>query len=130
MKPIVTEAEIEAGMAEFRADERLRGLPPASAGLVRGIVRARIIDSKLAGSSASAPRPAPSAAAPAPVSPPPPSPAVLGERARAQKILALTPAGAEDEATAAIASGMPVAEFEHVIAAWAILEAQRRARWE
>lgn len=73
-------------------------------------------------------QPAPKLAAVAPpkaVAAPPP--AVLAERARAQRIIALTPRGAEAEAEKAIRSGASVADFEGVLAGSAILDARRRA---
>lgn len=83
-----------------------------------------------------APKPAPVAPpkpAPVPVSPvkPPAAPVAphdAAERVRVQRIIAMTPKGAEDECGDAIRSGMPVAEFEGVLAARTILEAARFVR--
>lgn len=76
--------------------------------------------------------PAPLTPKPAPVAPPnavapAPSPALLAERARALRIIAITPTGAEAEAEKAIRSGASVADFEGALAGWAILDARRRA---
>ncbi|GJE41606.1 hypothetical protein [Methylobacterium soli] len=117
-----TQAEVDAAMIAFRADERSRGLDPASEGFVLSLLRAQIEREKT-GLLAAAPAPrgtiapgvrsaqpiAKPAPRPMPVKPvtPSPSAAVLAERARAQKIIAMTPKGAEAECQAALRSGDP-----------------------
>ncbi|MDP4022055.1 S49 family peptidase [Methylobacterium sp. NEAU 140] len=55
-------------------------------------------------------------------------PAVLADRARAQAIINMTPAGVEAKAREAIRSGMSVEAFRDVLAARAILDAARLAQ--
>jgi len=141
MKKFVSEADVDRRVAEQAVQLAARGstLPDA---IARGLARMHLEMTSPSGASAPVarakpvaapvieppPRPAAKTGMPARAAAPAPSPPVLAERVRAQRIIAMTPKGAEDECSDAIRSGMPMGEFEGVLAARAILVATRLAQ--
>src|SRR4051812_38634849 len=115
MNTKIHEAEVDRLVAEFRADEKARGVV---LGERYGLVRKRIVAKLEAERQAAvAPRRAPPVK---PVAPPVPA-HLAAERARMARIIALAPAGAEAERDAAILAGMPVEAFKVELAARAIV---------
>lgn len=135
-KKVITEAEVDRRVAEQMVRMSARGSGPFPLETMRALARTHLEMTAPNVPSGQVPQAsplvAPVALKPAlrpvralPVTSPPP--AVLAERVRAQRIIAMAPKDAEGEVVKALRSGMSVAEFEGVLAARAILDARRRA---